>query len=457
MLLRSILKEADSPVHDGIGQMKAILASKIKNLPEDDATAKALREIEDLLANVNAGGKIGIINRELASIHDASVNKAQKEIARYILGLDMTPAQRDQLFDLWRADKLVKRNVLLGKGLHNFADVIEGYNDSTNPAIKELVNELMRISALGQGKGEFGLSVLSKSINKQEGKGDLKIGNKNIEVKTTDGGAGRFTDQEVRPGKGFEAAANALNDFLADLSFPLPPSGLNLTKACEYYQRMGDPKNKNAQRYKKQFSDHLRKVLTLIFDSKINVDSIVQGIEANEPKKVKQEYAIASFNFYMGQKHDDGVLYINLGTEPITTVYFTDANELTSSKLRLNIETAYLTSTKDVRLPYPQMDIVTTSFGANAKAAEIKKQQADLTKQAKARPVTAPTPTRNTATAKFKKDVDAFATNFAHAKKIYDPKSIAQLSAAAMNWISTGQPVAKMNRELNAMAKTLAQ
>jgi hypothetical protein len=34
---------------------------------------------------------------------------------------------------------------------------------------------------------------------------------------------------------------------------------------------------------------------------------------------------------------------------------------------------AYLTSTTDVRLPYPQMDIVDTSFGANAAAAAAKK------------------------------------------------------------------------------------
>ena len=43
---------------------KQALADKIKQLPDDDATAKALREIEDLLKHVNAGGKAGIINGE---------------------------------------------------------------------------------------------------------------------------------------------------------------------------------------------------------------------------------------------------------------------------------------------------------------------------------------------------------------------------------------------------------
>lgn len=456
MLLRSIITEAPV-VHDGLGQMKALLAAKIKGLPEDDATVKALREIEDLLANVNAGGIKGIINRELASIHDKSVTEAQKEIARYVLNLEMTPEQRNQLFDLWRADKLINRKVLLSPGQHTLGNIITGYNDTTNPAIKELVDDLMHVSALGQGKGEFGLSVLSKSINKQEGKGDLTIGNKHVEVKTTDVGGGRFTDQEVRPGKGFEKASNDLYDFIADLQFFIPPSGLNMTKAVEFYGRMGDPKNKNAQRYRKEYLTHLENVLRLTFDSKIDVTPILNAIAAGEDGAAKQQYAIASFNFYMSQKKDDGVLFLNLSTTPMTTVYFSDANQLAASKLRLHADTIYIGNTKDLRLAYPQIDITTTTFGANAAAKAEKNKQADLTKQAKANPVPVPgIPKSNQATVKFKKDIDAFATNFAHAKKIYDTTSIAKLSAATMAWISSGQSPAKMNKALNALAKSLA-
>ena len=185
-------------------RIKQVIAAKIKQLPDDDVTKKALAEIEDLLRNVNAGGKAGIINGKLQSIDDPTVRAAQKELARYILSIDMTPAQRDELFDLWKADRLVDHNALLKKGQKTIADVIPKYN--SNPAIKEFVDDIMSIAALGQGKGEFGLSVLSRQINKPE-KGDLIIKGIPIEVKTTDGGAGRFTDQEVRPGVGFEMAA----------------------------------------------------------------------------------------------------------------------------------------------------------------------------------------------------------------------------------------------------------
>ena len=365
--LLDLFEAQQPPATQELDAFKDVIAARIKQLPDDDVTAKALREIEDLLKNVNAGGKMGIINGKLAAIQDPTVDAAQKELARYILSMDMTPADRDQLFDLWSKNKLVKIKVLLSPGKKNFSQIITDYDK--NPAIRELSNELMRISALGQGKGEFGLSVMSKSINKQEGKGDLLIDGRDIEVKTTDGGAGRFTDQEVRPAKGFEAAATALSDFLADLQYVVPTSGLNLNKAAEIYNRIGDPTNKNAQRIRKEYQAHLTKVITLIFGGTQDVSPIVDAITSGNANLAKQEYAKANFNYYMSKKKDEGVLYISLVKDPIMTVYFKDADELAASGLRLNAGTAYITSVSDVRLPYPQIDIVDTKAGPSGATA----------------------------------------------------------------------------------------
>lgn len=375
MLLRHILTEAPKIAPDELAAMKAVIAGKIKSLPDDDATAKALREIEDLLKNVNAGGKLGIINGELQSINDESVTAAQKLLARYILSIDMTPDQRDELFNLWRKDKLVKKNVLLSKGKKNFADIITNYDK--NPAIKEISNDLMRITALGQGKGEFGLSVMSKSISKPE-KGDLLIDGRKIEAKTTEGGAGRFTDQEVRPGKGFEAAANTLNDFVTSRGQALPGSGVSLTVAVDFGQQL-EGKDKT------QYFKLVETVIKLIFGGG-DVSALMSAIKSGNQNQAKAEYAKASFNYYMSMKDDEGVLYINLTTDPITTVFFKDAEELTDSALRLQMKGAYITSTKDVRLPYPQMDIVDTSFGANAAAAAEKKAAKAAPKASKPSP-----------------------------------------------------------------------
>ena len=339
---------------------KQTLAGRIKELPPDDSTVKALREIEDLLKNVHAGGKVGIINGQLQQLNDPTVTAAQKELARYILSLDFSPEEREELFAMWGADKIVDRKKLLSPGKKNLSDIISGYD---KPKIREFVDDMMHIAALGQGKGEFGLSVLSKNINKPQGKGDLLIDGKKIEAKTTDGGAGRFTDQEVRPGEGFEAAARKLNAFVKEQGIGLPASGLSISKSVEVGAAI-DPKLQ-ANYYKL-----LEQTINIIFNSSQNVTPIVQAIKSGNKNAALQEYAKANFNYYMSKKDDEGVLYINLAKDPITTVFFRNADELAKSGLRLHAGTIYITSIADVRLPYPQMEIVDTSGGVAATPAE---------------------------------------------------------------------------------------
>jgi hypothetical protein len=358
--------------HD-IEQLKAAISHKIKEMPPDDTTAKTLQEIEDLLKHVHAGGKMGIIKGRLKEIHDPSVEAAHNEIARYLMSMEMTPAQRDEMFKLWREDKLVDHRKLLKVGQTTFAEIIGGYN--SNPAIREFANEMMRISALGQGKGEFGLSVMSKSIHKQEGKGDLSIDGRPIEVKTTDGGAGRFTDQEVRPAEGFENAARELNKFVTtNPVFPIniPKSGLSLGTAVDYATKIeGDNR--------KQYLALVEKVITLIFGGESNkeIKAVMTAIEAGNSGAALQAYARAGFDFYMSKKKDEGVLYIDLTKDPIKTVFFKTADDLAASQLRLHANTPYITSISDVRLPYPQTEIITTTFGANARAQAEKKAAKD--------------------------------------------------------------------------------
>ena len=380
----SPLFETPAPTVDELEAMKSVIAGKIKDLPVDAATAKALREIEDLLSHVGTGGRSGIIGKELDSINDPTVTAAQKMLARYVLSLDMTPDQRTELFTLWREDKLVDRKALLTKGKKTIADVINKYNE--NPAVKELVDDLMGVAALGQGKGEFALSVLSKNIAKPQ-KGDLVVDGTKVEVKTTDGGAGRFTDQEVRPGAGFEQVARQLAALLAPYQAKSTKSGPNLDNIVNIYSTV----SKDTE--KKKEADTMIKLIEqcigLIFQGQ-DIGPIIKAIEAGNVNGAKQEYAKASFNYYMDKKEDEGVLYINLTKQPISMIWFADADDLAASGLRLHAGTVYITSVSDVRLPYPQMEIVDTSQGsvgstssagsaqAQANAAAIDQEIADI-------------------------------------------------------------------------------
>lgn len=423
-----ILKEDISP--EELAGMKAVIAKKIKMLPPSDGTAKALKEIEDLLSNVNAGGKVGIINNELTKIDDPTVSAAQKLLARYILSMDVSPEDRNEMFKLWREDKLVKRDVLLGKGKRDFSEVINGYK--TNPAIKELVDDIMRISELGQGKGEFGLSVLSKAINKQVGKGDLSIDGRPIEVKTTDGGAGRFTDQEVGAGPGFEQAARDINALVKSNGFEIPKSGLSLQGAITFALHMQAENPKVA----KDFINKLENLIKIIFGGENSerfsaseaAKEITDAIQVGDVNQALQAYAQASFNFYMSKKKDEGVLYIAIKPNNIYSVFFKDAKELLDSGMRLHSGTIYLTSIADKRLPYPQIEIVDTKAGGGNPGEDILKA-APTKKTAVKQPAVSTTPT----SAQPKQLPKAEVTNpvvdqFAANQGISDPKLIAAMN-----------------------------
>ena len=83
----------------------------------------------------------------------------------------------------------------------------------------------------------------------------------------------------------------------------------------------------------------------------------------------------------MGKKDDDGVLYINLTKKPVMLVWFTNADDLAASGLRLHAGTVYITSIADVRLPYPQMEIVDTKGGAGGIETSPEQAQASAKHQ----------------------------------------------------------------------------
>ena len=216
---------------DHLEGLKDLIARRIKSLPDDESTAKALKDIEDMLSHLGQGGRIGSIGKEVLSIEDDAVRDAKKVLARLLLSIieevGASPEQRAEFFEMWKNDQIVNVESLLSeenRGVSmTFNDVFNGYGQ--NPIVTEFINEVMTVSELGMGRGEFGLNVLSKSItvagkgskkDDESGgskKGDLQIvaGGRTyqVELKTEQGGAARFGDQEVRPAEGFEAAAVA--------------------------------------------------------------------------------------------------------------------------------------------------------------------------------------------------------------------------------------------------------
>ena len=344
--------EVDSPA---IEQLKLALSAKIRELPTDPETMKLLHEIEDLLSTIGAGSRSKFVGNVLQTIEDPDVNKAQKLLAKYFMSLDATPEQRKSMIELWKADKLVNVKSLVTPGKHTVANLINGYDK--NPAIKEMTDDLSQVAALGQGKGEFLLSVFSKKITKAEGKGDLHInGVGTVEVKTTDVGAGRFMDQQVKPTSNYQ---NAVNDFRTTFKDAIAQQGITAAgiSIANLIKLNGALNVKQRGLFSKKLSAAIANLFPAAPES---VGPIVDSIVAGNANQAKQRYAVANLNNYMRQKDDVGILAINLAKDPYTFVFFTDNASLNAGGMRLHSSTGYPIA-GDVRDAYPQTNIVDTT------------------------------------------------------------------------------------------------
>jgi hypothetical protein len=392
---------------DAVDNLKQILASKITTLPADEQSIRTLREIEDLLRDVNAGGFKGLLKKDLQAIDDPAVTAAQKEIAMYIMNIDGTLEERKELFDLWRADKIVNKDMLFSGDDAGFDEIFNGYG--TNTYVTELVNTLMRVNSNGHGKGEFALSVFSKDINKPPGsKGDLiahydgKL--LHVEVKTSDSGAisvdpetgeetvgkpssARFGDQEVTVSDEWYVHAKDLNNFVQGrgeyakrkgIKIAIPPSGMNLTKAIEVHQNL-EPALQSV--FLKKLTTTVKSIFSKTGNIKradyikrlnSNVKDVVNSIEMGSVNGAKQAYTQATLHYYMSMKQDDGVLFIDLANQMV--IWYKNADELTSKGLRLDASTIFLTGISDPkRTAFPQVFVRPTTAGGNAATSNLKK------------------------------------------------------------------------------------
>lgn len=345
------------PGSDPLYNLKLAIANKIKVMPVDPKTERALQEIEDLLATIGAASRSEYAGGALKLINDPDVNAAQKLLAKYILSMDSTPADRKSMMTQWaKPEGLINLKSLLSTGKHTVSDIVIGYD--SNPAIKELTDDLAQVASLGQGKGEFLLSVFSKKITKAV-KGDLQIeGFGKVEVKTTDVGAGRFGDQEVRPTNLYQ---NTVNDFLKTFGDTIKATSV-LTKTGINIGGLIRLKDALPVDQRDLFREKLQSSISNIFAATPELAApVVDAIMVGNENAAKQRYAVANLNNYTATKTDDaGILMINIKKSPYTFVFFNDNASLNAGGMRLHANTAYPITNDPNRNAFPQTQIVDT-------------------------------------------------------------------------------------------------
>lgn len=401
MRAREFLFDNQNPSVDNLESLKATIVHKITELPDDKQTQHSLEEIEEVLSSIEVGGRKKSTLSNFATWSDKDVRDAKDLLAKYVLSLGASPSEKNSMLTQWREGGLIDLDILLDGNKNSIERIVKGY--STNSAVTELANDLVQVSSLGKGKGEFMLKVLCPNINEpKSGKGDIEVtGFGTVEVKTTDGGAGRFTDRQVKPGSGFQQAVNSFmktfKPFLETEQAPAPvqqpvqsqfmqppaqqaqqqepvpqeepmseatkrvakpkklssKTGLNIDQLTNLYQLL-------PQENKQDFVNKLTHVFDEIFVKVPQYSgAVITSITSGNSAKAKQLYGVACLNNYMAHKSDKGILYISLAGETSFT-FFTDNESLNNAGMRLNIGTAYPVSL-DMQMVYPQTTIVNTA------------------------------------------------------------------------------------------------
>lgn len=339
---------------DDFNTLKSSVSTTIDDLPFSKNSRTALSEIHEILQVSQLGGKKEYIKHQLKSINDPEVQKEFNLLYKHISSLNCPILELAELFELWRTDKLIDVELLLSPGINNFSEIITSYN--ANTAIRELSNELSKVSFINTGKGEFLLSMFSKRITKRA-KGDLNINGFNVEVKTTDGGSPRFTDQDVNPGITYSGFVNIFKtnweQYFKGLG--IPKTGLSLQWIYTISKYI--PANKQDQYY-----EDIENIFISLFPTE-NIKQIIKKLRCGNINLAKQLYAQANINYYKHVKsEDDKILYLDLTNYPATSICFESCDDLNNHKLRLHSSSSYPIVFIGVsRDCFPQIEIIKTS------------------------------------------------------------------------------------------------
>lgn len=341
--------------------LTADVVAKIKSLPNNKQTQRIIQQVKDLLDNVDVGTSLEVYKQRLEPIaqDDADVEKAINQLTNLIAAAaaQTSVKDRDFLIKKWSADQIVKLDRLKTAGTNYTVTQLFNYYGKS-PAITFIVDSLSKVEGYGMGKGEVVFAVLSKSITKAQ-KGDLEIQETSpdgktstfkIEVKATDGGSPRFSDQEVKTGPGYETMRDELEEKykepLTDMK-AIKSTGVNITNWIALGQR---------QEIDKQvfYTDTLN-LLEKIFPNQDNVD-LATLISQGKEGSAKAMYANKTFTRYMSIKDDDVVMYINFAKTPPTYTIFTTVEDLEKMGMRFHAETIYILG-QGSRSVYPQMGV----------------------------------------------------------------------------------------------------
>jgi hypothetical protein len=351
-----------------LNESKDDLIAKIDALPDDEGTKKLVNYIEQLIDDMGVGGKIQSLSNELEVIDDIDVKKAINQIAKIIASIEMSPQERAQLFVDWKADKLVNVDALLSTSTVSLETIFKGYGEKGESHVTELVDDLNQVVQYGIGPGEFALSVLSQRIegigassgaddDGPEGKGDLLIDGKPIELKTTRKNSARFNDRQVTASDSYKSLVTAFfNKYDAKFK-ELEEQGLQVRVKSGMQQNHVMAFLKEVPEAEKEVANIISNIFTAL---NVSGGPIARYLAQGDKNQAMQLIAQSNVNNYLAQKRQSGnllgILFLDLNKQAFT--FIKEVSDLEGTGLRLHAKTNYLITT--VENPFANTSIVDT-------------------------------------------------------------------------------------------------
>lgn len=331
-------------VEDGIDstKLKKDLVKMIQGLGDDEKSIRVISRIKELISDSAYGGKLNAMKHRFTnSIKDVDVKKHIDVLARIVATVEMTPEEREQLFQSWEKDELINIDALYQDNVP-FSDVIRYYDKQY---MKDIVRALTAIAPYGIGPGEVMLSVLSKTITNVgagNAKGDLQVGNGVIELKTYNKQPARFWDRDVKPSNSY---ASIVTKFSKVFGEPPAKSGWTDVHLMQLAANNYGGVENGEQKFDKLVTDLLKSILA----NNTGVASTLTKMIKTQDKSFRQTYGAEIIKNYLNAKGKlAGVLFMNAGQE---TFSFVKREEIGSREYI--VKTPYLV-TDQSSYPYPQ-------------------------------------------------------------------------------------------------------
>ena len=325
------------------------IAKQISSLP-DNVESRLLDKIQRAieLARQPEGERdeYKSVSTPLKNIEDADMRVYYREVAKKMLGNNLTGKEISQIINDINNDKIVNLGQLTAVS-SDLSKILKYYGSSKQ--ITFFYKDMLSYQpAQGIGPGEILLATMSKSLTKK-GKGDLTLADgSQIEVK---GGRfeGRFRDRETNPTAEYPGLVQAfLNKYPTKNK-----SGMAYGELIGVYNQT---QNKN------EFVKDFTKIINSLFPNNEYTKKIVDAVKKGDVPLAVRNHGIANLKQYFDIKQGKlGVLFINAATEPATTSYVNGFDDIVSGvksgSLNLNVRTAYVISPKGEQ--YPKIGITT--------------------------------------------------------------------------------------------------